>query len=673
MQAWIEWVRQAQQGDSVAFGQLVDHFHMMAYWTAVRYVDDPTQAQDVAQEAFMEAYRCLPNLREPQAFPAWFKRILFKQSDRFLRRQRPLVALDEDLMLAAWQPNPEMVVMQWQQQQTVQTAVCTLSPAQQEVVAAYYFAGLSLLEIAERLSLPYSTIKKRLYAARQKLKEKIQPMSTQPTKPFNRDLFSARVKFYLALEQDDLLQVRQLARQHPELLTTKREWGVEPTGWYGPLGTTPLHWAASVGNMPLTALLVELGTAVDTLDVNGGTPLRRAAHMGETAVVQWLLEQGADPNMAGSNGQTALHAAVIRNRPAVVDVLLTHGADAALVDNEGRSAREWANVKGLSEIAELLGVTASTPLPLQGFTSTQSGLWETGIKIIDLMAPLKWGGRNGLFTPLSGVGLDVMMGELIHAMAMRAGGHTIQIGVEQGGFNEVSRRQQWCNYGIDGYVELFFCPDTAVDMRKAQTVARGMAAAQALAKTKPVLLVAYTSIALTPKAMSLLDEISDEPNITLLLVGKETIGAEPPELAGLDAALTFSIDRARNRLWPAIDPIRSYSTAYADAEHEQLAAQARRLCRRYEDLQVIFANQGMAGFDLPIYDEGEKTAVLRARRLHRFLSQPLVVVEAWSAIMGTAVLLADSLKTTQAILAGELDDIPEESLMMIGEWHPRRT
>ncbi|MEM7116467.1 MAG: sigma-70 family RNA polymerase sigma factor [Chloroflexota bacterium] len=671
MQAWVRWVEKAQTGESGAFGQLVDHFQQMAYWTAVRYVDDPAQAHDVAQEAFIEAYHCLPSLREPQAFPAWFKRIIFKQSDRFLRRKRPLSSLEDELALPTWQLGPEAVVVQWQQQQQLQHLIQTLSLKQQEVVTRFYFDGLSLLEIAERLSLPYSTVKKRLYAARQKLKEKI-PMTIQHLNPANDDLFAARVKFQLALQNDDLLQVRQLVRQRPELLSVKREWGVEPTGWYGPLGTTPLHWAASVGNLPLTALLVELGTAVNILDADGGTPLRRAAHMGETAVVRWLLDHGADPDMAGDNGQTPLHAAVIRNRQEVIKALLAYGADATLVDAKGQSAQEWAELKGLVKLAGLLGVEMVGGETAVSSTKTAS-VWETGIKLIDLFAPLKWGGRNGMFTPLAGIGFDVMMGELIQVMAVREGGHTIQIGAAAGLFNAETRQQQWSNYGIDDYVDLFFCAKTDPHRRKQQTVSRGLKRARKLAETKPVLLAVYTSIALAPGVMVLLDGVDDDPNITLFLIGPETIGAEPQELAKLDSAITFSLSRGSQGLWPAIDPIWSYSTAYRDADHASLSNQARRLCRRYEDLHPIFVKQGMAGFELPVYDGGEKTAVLRARRLHRFLCQPLTVVEPWTAIVGTAVSLDETLQTTAAILAGEFDHVPENELMMIDNCSPSRT
>lgn len=222
--------------------------------------------------------------------------------------------------------------------------------------------------------------------------------------------------------------------------------------------------------------------------------------------------------------------------------------------------------------------------------------------------------------------------------------------------------QQWRNYGTESHLELFFCGVADPDKRKQQTVARGLAQAVSLAKTQPVLLIVYTEIALVPEVMPLLDGVTDNKNITLLLVGKETIGAEPPTIAKLDAALTFTPYRGQNGRWPAIDPIRSYSTAYANEIHAALAWQARRLFRRYEDLRFIFEKRGMAGFDVPLYDDREKTAVLRARRLHRYLAQPLVIMEPWTALIGTTVPLSETCQIAQDILAGKFDSVPEESI-----------
>jgi F-type H+/Na+-transporting ATPase subunit beta len=171
----------------------------------------------------------------------------------------------------------------------------------------------------------------------------------------------------------------------------------------------------------------------------------------------------------------------------------------------------------------------------------------------------------------------------------------------------------------------------------------------------------------------LLDETNEVSNITTLFAGIESIGAEPPALADLDAAFTFDWQRASQALWPAVDPVRSYAARFENDAHKELANQAARLCKRYLDLQPIYQNQGLAGFDMPLYGNAERQAVIRARLLHHFLSQPLVVAESWSAVPGQYVPLTETMQTTQAILAGAMDDVPEEEWTRLGHWSPKWT
>lgn len=88
MKALDSLVRLAQTGDKDAFGALVKHYQNMAYGVSFSRIDDADLAQDVAQEAFVEAYLSLGKLREPAAFSGWFYRILVKHADRGLRARR---------------------------------------------------------------------------------------------------------------------------------------------------------------------------------------------------------------------------------------------------------------------------------------------------------------------------------------------------------------------------------------------------------------------------------------------------------------------------------------------------------------------------------------------------------------------------------------------------------
>jgi F-type H+-transporting ATPase subunit beta len=289
------------------------------------------------------------------------------------------------------------------------------------------------------------------------------------------------------------------------------------------------------------------------------------------------------------------------------------------------------------------------------------------------MAPLKWGGRNGIFTPFGGIGIDVLLGELIQRLATQNGGRTVQIGIEQGAFTEESRRLQWRNYGMEELVETFFAREADSAARRRHVVEKAVQRARALAAEQPVLFIAYSHIALSDGVMAILDGLRDLPNVTLLLAGTESIGAEPPALQSLDAALTFDRERARQSLWPAIDALRSYSTTYQDEEHQAKTTAARRLFARYRDLGEIYNQLGMSGFDMALFGDAEREAVLRARRLHRFLAQPLFIAEAWSAVPGEFVPLAETLQTTEAIRAGKLNETAENELTNIGSWSPKWT
>lgn len=678
-------VNQAQTGDTHAFGRLVERFQDMAYATALSSLGERQAAEDAAQDAFLDAFRHLPDLREPLAFPAWFKRIVWKHCERRYRGKRPaLLPLDdheEAGKLAADLLSPDAMLEQWQYQQAVRAAVEALPLIYRQAVTLFYLQGLSYQETADRLNVPLSTIKKRLHAARHLLKERMTTMITLDYRPSQDDTFAHRVKFALALKANDLLQVRQLARRSPELLETKAEWGVGSDGWYWPLGTTPLHWAAGTGDRPLAELLLELGANPNTPDVNGNTPLKRAVHMGQEALGRWLLEHGADPNLPANNGQTPLHVAVSRfakSRHNLVETLLAHDADPTLRDNHGRTAADWAAVKGDLDLAQQLGAEATAaataaPTPPTLSQPAPGSMWETGIKIIDLLAPLTWGGRNGIFTPLAGIGIDVLLAELIQRLASFYGGTAVQIAVEHGDFTEASRRLQWRNCGIEQHVETFFAREGDSAAKRQHVVANGVERARTLAAEKPVLFLVYTDLALSEGVIERLNDLAQTENVTLLFAGIESIGAEPPPLQQLDAALTFDRYRANQGLWPAVDPLRSYTTTYRDERHHKTATAARRLFARYQDLHHIYDLRGMSGFEMALFGEAEPQAVLRARRLHRYLSQPLFVAEAWSGVPGEFTPLPETLQTVQAILDGAFDETAEDELTTIGSWSPKWT
>ena len=160
----------ARAGDTRAYGALVRQFEGMARSYALRYLHDFHLAQDVAQEAFLEAYQCLGNLREPLAFPAWFRRIVFKHCDRVTRGKR-LAALPLDSMPEQRDSSPDpaqFLDLQHCHEKNLEK-LRTLPPHERIVVTLFYLNGYSQNEISEFLKIPISTIKNRLRTARLRL------------------------------------------------------------------------------------------------------------------------------------------------------------------------------------------------------------------------------------------------------------------------------------------------------------------------------------------------------------------------------------------------------------------------------------------------------------------------------------------------------------------------
>ena len=174
-------VLQAQAGDKSAYDQLVWRFQDMAVAYAYSVLGNLNDAEDAAQEAFIEAYHCLVGLQEPLAFAGWFRRIVWKHCDRILRRQHltmvslEVVGEDGELMgqLPHHLPQAAEHVEQQERAQHVRHIISVLPEAERVVVLLFYMGEHSQQHIAQFLGIPVTTVKRRLYTARQKLKTRM--------------------------------------------------------------------------------------------------------------------------------------------------------------------------------------------------------------------------------------------------------------------------------------------------------------------------------------------------------------------------------------------------------------------------------------------------------------------------------------------------------------------
>ena len=337
--------------------------------------------------------------------------------------------------------------------------------------------------------------------------------------------------------------------------------------------------------------------------------------------------------------------------------------------------------------------------------STTSEVFETGIKVIDLLCPYARGGKIGLFGG-AGVGKTVLIQELIHNIAMKHGGYSVFAGV-----GERTRE------GNDLYYEMMeggvLAPNGEWEESKVALIfgqmneppgARARVALSALTIAEyfrdemgqDVLLFVDNIFRFTqagsevsallgriPSAVGYQPTLATEmgalqERITTTKAGSITSvqavyvpaddltdPAAATTFAHLDATTVLSREISSLGIFPAVDPLdstsRMLSPDVVGDSHYQVARAVQETLQRYKELQDIIAILGMDELS-----EDDKLAVARARKMQRFLSQPFFVAEQFTGTPGTYVELADTIEGFKAILDGECDEIPEQAFIYKG-------
>lgn len=174
MEELEQLIRGAREGDLVAFGAVVRRFQDSARAAARTAIGDADLAEDIVQEAFVQAYRDIAKLRDPAAFPGWFRSILSHCISRFTRGKRiATVPLDHAAELPSGEPSPEQSFERKEMQEKVLEAVRSLPDHERVVTQLYYLDGCSQSDIATRLAVPVTTVNSRLHASRRRLREQI--------------------------------------------------------------------------------------------------------------------------------------------------------------------------------------------------------------------------------------------------------------------------------------------------------------------------------------------------------------------------------------------------------------------------------------------------------------------------------------------------------------------
>jgi RNA polymerase sigma factor (sigma-70 family) len=354
MDALESIVERARDGDADAFGILVRRFQDMAVGYGYSMLHDFQLAEDAAQEAFFEAYRTLPKLREPGAFAGWFRRIVFKQCDRITRR-RTVVTVPID---AAAEPVPATRSVgsgfgrtgEEERKAQVTEAMRQLPEHERSTMTLFYIGGYSMEEVGRFLEVPVSTIKGRLHSARERLRTMLLDTvadDLRARRPSRNERFATAVVDLLkAARAGDVERVKALLKADPRLLVARDPMGntaliIASNSGHDALadllfdaGVEPgLHEAAAIGDTNrVRAALEQHPEHLDTYSPEGFSPLALAAHFGHADVMRLLIDRGADVNRVATHhlAVTPLHAALFGRQVDAALLLIERGADVRL-------------------------------------------------------------------------------------------------------------------------------------------------------------------------------------------------------------------------------------------------------------------------------------------------------------------------------------------------------
>ena len=322
---------------------------------------------------------------------------------------------------------------------------------------------------------------------------------------------------------------------------------------------------------------------------------------------------------------------------------------------------------------------------------------ETGIKVIDLLAPYAKGGKIGLFGG-AGVGKTVLIQELISNIATEHGGYSIFTGV---GERSREGNDLWTEMGESGVLAktaLVFGQmnePPGSRMRVAQT---GLTMAeyfrdqekqnvllfidnifryvQAGSEVSALLGRMPSAVGYQPtlanEVGALQERITSTKNGSITSVQAVYVPADDltdpapaTTFAHLDATTVLSRSISEQGIYPAVDPLESSSRILepdvVGEEHYEVARRVEEALQRYKELQDIIAILGMEELD-----EEDKITVYRARKIQKFLSQPFSVAETFTGIPGKYVPVKETIRGFKAILDGEMDEYPEQAFLMVG-------
>jgi F-type H+-transporting ATPase subunit beta len=344
------------------------------------------------------------------------------------------------------------------------------------------------------------------------------------------------------------------------------------------------------------------------------------------------------------------------------------------------------------------------PAPLLSDQSTTLEMFETGIKVIDLIQPFLKGGKIGLFGG-AGVGKTVLIQELINNVAMQHGGVSVFAGV---GERTREGNDLWLEFQEAGVVvpgnseksraALIYGQMTEPPGARLRVGLTGLTVAeyfrdeehldvllfidnifrfvQAGSEVSALLGRMPSAVGYQPNLNTEIGELQERitstksgsiTSVQAIYVPADdyTDPAPAATFTHLDATTNLSRQIVERGIYPAVDPLASYSRILdpriVGAEHYAVARGVKSILQRYKDLQDIIAILGIE----ELSDEDKRT-VARARKIENFLSQPMFVAAQFTGLEGKYVKIADTVRSFKEIVEGKYDDIPEQAFYMVG-------
>jgi F-type H+-transporting ATPase subunit beta len=338
------------------------------------------------------------------------------------------------------------------------------------------------------------------------------------------------------------------------------------------------------------------------------------------------------------------------------------------------------------------------PAPAFEDQSTKVEMFETGIKVVDLLEPYTKGGKTGLFGG-AGVGKTVLIQELINNIAKQHGGISVFAGVGERTREGNDLYHEMKESGVIEKTALIFGQMTEPPGSRLRVALTALTAAeyfrddegqdvllfidnifrftQAGSEVSALLGRMPSAVGYQPTLGTEMGQLQERitstrkgsiTSVQAIYVPADDITDPAPAtaFAHLDATTVLSRQIAELGIYPAVDPLASTSRILdpnvIGEEHYQTARAVQSILQRYRDLQDIIAILGME----ELSDE-DKVVVGRARKIQRFLSQPFFVAEQFTGSPGRYVRIADTVKSFKEIVEGKHDELPEQAFYMVGE------